>query len=58
MKIGFIGLGRMGGNMVERLLRSRHEVVVYDMSKDAIKISEKKGATGAESLKDLVYKAS
>jgi 6-phosphogluconate dehydrogenase len=56
MKIGFIGLGRMGGNMVERLLKSGHEPVVYDMSKDAVKLSEKNGAKGAESLKDMVTK--
>ncbi len=56
MKIGLVGLGRMGGNMVERLVKSGHELVVYDMSKDAVKLSESKGATGSDSLKDLVSK--
>ena len=53
MKIGFVGLGRMGGNMVERLLKNGHEVVVYDMSKDAVQQSVNKGAIGADSLKDI-----
>ena len=36
MRIGMIGLGRMGGNMTERLLRGGHEVVVYDRDPDAV----------------------
>ncbi len=56
MKIGFIGLGKMGGNMVLRFLRNDHEVVAYDMSPDAIISVEKEGAEGADSLQDLVLK--
>lgn len=54
MKIGFVGLGKMGGNMVERLLLNGHEVVVYDPSPDAVDASVKKGGAGAKSLGDLV----
>jgi 6-phosphogluconate dehydrogenase len=58
MKIGFIGLGRMGGNMVERLLKDGHEVVVYNLTKPEIAEAVKKGAVGAESVDDLVKKLS
>jgi 6-phosphogluconate dehydrogenase len=55
MQIGFIGLGKMGGNMVARIRRdSDHEVVAFDFSDDAIKAAEEHGATAADSLKDLV----
>jgi 6-phosphogluconate dehydrogenase len=56
MQIGMIGLGKMGANMVRRLIRSKHQVVVYDRSADAVKAMEKEGATGATSLEDLVGK--
>ena len=56
MKLAMIGLGKMGGNMTERLLRDGHEVVVFDLSKDAVKAAEQKGAVGAESLADAVTK--
>jgi 6-phosphogluconate dehydrogenase len=56
MQLGMIGLGRMGGNMTERLLRDGHLVVAYDRSPDAIAASTKLGATGSESLEDLVAK--
>jgi 6-phosphogluconate dehydrogenase len=57
MQIGFIGLGKMGGNMVHRIKRdSDHEVVAFDFSADAVKGAEGHGATGAESLEDLVSK--
>ena len=56
MKLAMIGLGKMGGNMSERLLRDGHEVVVFDLSKDAVKAAEQKGAVGAESLADAVAK--
>ncbi len=56
MKLAMIGLGKMGGNMTERLLRDGHEVVVFDLSKDAVKAAEQKGAVGAESLTDAVAK--
>jgi 6-phosphogluconate dehydrogenase len=57
MQIGFVGLGRMGGNMVHRIRRdSLHEVVAFDFSQDAVKKAEKVGASGARSLADLVKK--
>jgi len=54
MEIGFIGLGKMGMNMVTRLQRHRHRVVVYDRSADLIKQAEGVGCVGASSLADLV----
>jgi 6-phosphogluconate dehydrogenase len=57
MQIGFVGLGRMGGNMVHRIHRdSDHTVVAFDFSEDAVRASEGYGATGASSLQDLVAK--
>lgn len=56
MQLGMIGLGRMGGNMVRRLLRGGHQCVVYDAQPAAIKQLVSDGATGAESLTDLVSK--
>ena len=54
MEIGFIGLGKMGMNMVTRLQRDRHRVVVYDRSADLVKQAEGVGCVGASSLADLV----
>lgn len=54
MKIGMIGLGKMGGNMATRLLQGRHAVVVHDLSEEAIARAEAEGATGARSLEELV----
>jgi 6-phosphogluconate dehydrogenase len=54
MEIGFIGLGKMGMNMVTRLQRDHHRVVVYDRSADLIKKAEGVGCVGASSLADLV----
>lgn len=56
MKIGLIGLGKMGSNMVLRLLRDQHEVVVYDRSPVAINSLQAEGAIGAKSVEDLVAK--
>ncbi|HQV32818.1 MAG TPA: decarboxylating 6-phosphogluconate dehydrogenase [Calditrichia bacterium] len=56
MKIGFIGLGKMGGNMVLRLLKNGHEVVAYDRSEEAVAKVVAKGAEGAASLEELVAK--
>jgi 6-phosphogluconate dehydrogenase len=57
MQIGFVGLGRMGGNMVERLRRDADlEVVAYDRDPAAVQVAAGHGATGAESLKELVAK--
>src|SRR5216684_2218833 len=49
-----IGLGRMGANMVRRLLREGHECVVYDHSPDAVQALAKEGAAGSDSLDQLV----
>jgi 6-phosphogluconate dehydrogenase len=54
MQIGMIGLGRMGANMVRRLLRGGHECVVNDRSPEAIKAVVDEGATGAASLEAFV----
>ncbi|MGB2692853.1 MAG: decarboxylating 6-phosphogluconate dehydrogenase [Thermodesulfobacteriota bacterium] len=56
MKIGMIGLGKMGGNMTERLLRDKHEVVVYNLTQEPIDEAAKKGAIPAKSVADLVKK--
>jgi len=56
MQLGMIGLGRMGANMVKRLLKGGHDCVVSDLSKDAVGALVKEGATGASSLEDLVNK--
>jgi 6-phosphogluconate dehydrogenase len=55
MQIGFIGLGRMGGNMVHRIHRdSNHQVVAFDFSAEAVAAAEGHGARGAGSLEELV----
>ena len=54
MELGVIGLGRMGGNMAERLLAGGHRIVTYDPRREAIEAMEKLGGVGAESLADLV----
>jgi 6-phosphogluconate dehydrogenase len=56
MQFGMIGLGRMGANMVRRLIRGGHELVVYDRSADAVQALVNDGATGAVSLADFVRK--
>ncbi|MBH0201502.1 MAG: decarboxylating 6-phosphogluconate dehydrogenase [Nitrospira sp.] len=58
MELGFIGLGKMGMNMVTRLRRDQHRVVVYDRSNDLIKQAEGQGCIGSSSLADLVGKLS
>ena len=58
MELGFIGLGKMGMNMVIRLRRDQHRVVVYDRSNDLIQQAEGHGCVGATSLADLVSKLS
>ncbi len=58
MQLGMIGLGRMGGNMVRRLLRAGHECVVFDASSDAVGALAKEGAVGAASLDELARKLS
>ena len=57
MQLGFVGLGKMGGNMVHRIHRdSEHTVVAFDFDADAVAEAEGHGATGASSLEDLVGK--
>src|SRR5262245_30039193 len=56
MQLAMIGLGRMGGNMVQRLLQGGHQVVVYDRSAEAVAASVAKGAKPALDLEDLVGK--
>src|SRR5580765_2348155 len=56
MQLGMIGLGRMGANMVRRLMAARHECVVFDLSADNVKALAGEGATGASSLDDFVTK--
>lgn len=58
MELGFIGLGKMGMNMVTRLRRDQHRIVAFDRSADLIKQAEAQGCTGASSLADLVGKLS
>ncbi len=56
MQLGMVGLGRMGANIVRRLMRAGHTCVVYDVNADAVKGLEGEGATGAESLENFVAK--
>ena len=56
MQVGMIGLGRMGANMVRRLLKGGHECVVFDRSPDKVQELTKEGAVGACSLAELVSK--
>jgi 6-phosphogluconate dehydrogenase len=55
VQIGFVGLGKMGGSMVNRIRRdSDHEVVAFDSSSDAVATAEEHGASGADSLEALI----
>jgi 6-phosphogluconate dehydrogenase len=54
MQLGMIGLGRMGANMVERLMKAGHQCVVYDSHADTVQQSVAKGAKGTTSLPDFV----
>ena len=54
MQIGIVGLGRMGANIARRLIKKGHKVVAFDRTPKVVKALE--GATGADSLKDLVDK--
>ena len=56
MQLGMIGLGRMGANMVRRLMRSGHACVAYDRDQSAVKAIAGDGATGAATLEDFVTK--
>src|SRR6266498_1218249 len=54
MQLAMIGLGRMGGNMVRRLVQGGHELIAYDQSDDAVKSHVGTGARGAKELADVV----
>ena len=54
MELAMIGLGRMGGNMAQRLLRGGHRVVAYDASSAAVAASQEQGAAGAASIEEVV----
>ena len=56
MQLGMIGLGRMGANLVRRLMRDGHRCVAYDRSPDVVKSLEADGATGATTLEEFVSK--
>ena len=56
VQLGMIGLGRMGGNMVRRLMRAGHTCVVYDHNPESVKALAGEGATGASDLDDFVRK--
>ena len=56
MRLGMVGLGRMGANMARRLMRGGHEVVVTDLSADAVKNMTKEGAVASSSLDDFCSK--
>ncbi len=56
MQLGMVGLGRMGANLVRRLMRAGHECVVFDVSPESVKALAAEGATGASSLDDFVQK--
>src|SRR6201997_1103211 len=56
MQLGMIGLGRMGANMVRRLIRNGHDCAVFDRSQQAVSELVKENAAGAASLADLVKK--
>jgi 6-phosphogluconate dehydrogenase len=58
MQLGMIGLGRMGANLVRRLMRDGHECVAYDVTPAAVKTLEGEGATGATTLADFVAQLS
>ena len=56
MELGMVGLGRMGANMVRRLMRDGHRLVVFDVNPDAVRALEGEGAEGASSLEELASK--
>jgi 6-phosphogluconate dehydrogenase len=58
MQLGMVGLGRMGANLVRRLMRDGHECVVYDVNEDSVRQLEGEGAIGTGSLEDFVNKLS
>ena len=57
MQLGMIGLGRMGGNIVRRLMKHGHTTVVYDKDAKAVAALAADGAAGASALEDFVEQA-
>ena len=55
MQLGMIGLGRMGANLVRRLMRDGHRCVAYDVNPAAVATLESEGATGATTLEEFVH---
>src|SRR5947209_13088714 len=58
MQLGMIGLGRMGSNMVKRVIKAGHEAAVYDVHPEAVQGLQQIGATGASTLQEFVQKLS
>ena len=58
MQLGMVGLGRMGANMVRRLIRDGHECVVFDLDPDSVKALADEGAVGSESMEDFTARLS
>lgn len=56
MQLGMVGLGRMGGNMVSRLMNAGHELVVFDVNPETVKQFAGQGATGSSDMRDFVDK--
>ena len=56
MELGMIGLGRMGTNMVRRLMKAGHQCVVYDLNAEVVQALAKEGAVGTTSLEDFAKK--
>jgi 6-phosphogluconate dehydrogenase len=56
MQIAIVGLGRMGANITRRLLRAKHQCIVYDVNRDSVAALVEAGATGAKSMEDVVAK--
>jgi 6-phosphogluconate dehydrogenase len=58
MQLGMIGLGRMGANMVQRLMRAGHDCVVFDTNPNAVAALVQEGATGSTDIADFCAKLS
>ena len=56
MELGMIGLGRMGTNMVRRLMKAGHQCAVYDLQAESVQALAKEGAVGTTSLEDFAKK--
>ena len=56
MRLGMVGLGRMGGNLARRLMRDGHETVVFDVTEAAVAALESEGADGSRSIGEMAAK--